>query len=175
MPEPTTFTEYVRAVQNNPEIFTIGKVTAINEADMTCTVTPEDGGENIEDIPLRIMRHPDAVGFTVIPVDQTEAIVMWLGPHRPTIFRVHAWNKVVIQNDKGHGIIINPANVILGIEEESEPAVLGDQLAQRIAALESAYNSHTHDGVLAGGAITGNVDFTVDGEPEVRTWKTRLT
>ncbi len=118
------------------------------------------------------MRHPNAVGFTVIPVDQTEAIVMWLGPHRPTIFRVHAWNKVVIQNDKGHGIIINPANIILGIEDESETGVLGDKMNDRMTALEDAYNNHTH---IACAGMGPTIPSQVAGTPEFRTWKTRVT
>jgi hypothetical protein len=170
-----TFTDLINAVTKKDPVFTVGTVKAIDEAEMVCTVTPEDGGEDIEDVPLRIMRYADSVGFTTVPVLNTEAIVLWLGPQRPVIFRVHEWDRVIIQNKEGHGIIIKPGSVIIGIEEESEPAVLGDQLAKRITALEGAFNYHTHGGVVAGGGNSGGPSNTVDGEPEVRTWRTRLT
>lgn len=170
-----TFSDLINAVVKKTVAFTVGTVKTVDEAEMTCVVTPDDEGEDIEDVSLRIMRYPDAVGFTVVPVINTEVIVAWLSERRPVVFRVQEWDKVVIQNKEGHGIIINPGNIILGIEKDSQPGVLGNDLAQRLAALEGAFNYHIHGGVLAGGANTGGPSNTVDSEPEVRTWKTRVT
>ena len=172
---PDTFTEMINAVVKKDPVFTVGKVKTVNEAEMTCIVTPEDGGQDIEDVPLRIMRYPNAVGVTVVPVIETPAIVLWLGPRRPTIFRVQEWDKILILNKQGHGITVKSGVIILGVEKESEPAVLGDQLAQRISALEGAFNYHAHAGVTVGAGNTAGPSNTVTGEPEVRTWKTRLS
>ena len=170
-----TFTDIVNAVMKKSPAFTVGTVFTVDEAEMTCVVTPESGGENVEDVPLRIMRYANAVGFTAIPAVGTEVIIAWLDNRRPVIFRVHEWAKIVIQNKDGHGILINPGDIILGVSAEAEPAVLGNQLAQRLSALEGAFNYHVHTGVVAGGANTAGPSNTVDGEPEVRTWKVKVT
>ena len=167
-----TFTDLINAVVKQTIVFSVGTVKTVDEAEMTCVVTPEDKGEDIEDVPLRIMRYADAIGFSVIPVINTEVIVAWLRPQRPIIFRVHEWNKIIIQNKEGHGIIINPGNIILGIEKDSETGVKGDSLNDRITALEDAHNSHTHIG-CAGGLPA--IPSRVAGTPEFRTWKTRVT
>ena len=165
-----TFSDLVNAVAKIPDVFTVGTAFTVNEAEMTCVVTPEDGGQNIEDVPLRVMRYADAVGFSIVPVVGTAVIVAWLDKSRPVIFRVHAWDKIVILNKDGHGIVINSSDIVLGISAEAEPAVLGDKLEQRLSALEGAYNYHDH--APHPGAGPSN---TVTGEPEVRTWRVKVS
>jgi len=170
-----TFSDLVNAVAKIPDVFTVGTAFTVNEAEMTCVVTPEDGGQDIEDVPLRVMRYADAVGFSIVPVVGTEVIVVWLDKSRPVIFRVHEWDKIVIQNKDGHGILINSGDIVLGISAKAEPAVLGNKLEQRLSALEGAFNYHLHGGVVVGGGTTGGPSFTVTGEPEVRTWRVKVS
>lgn len=170
-----TFSDLVNAVAKQKDVFTVGTVFTVDEAEMTCVVTPEDGGQDIEDVPLRVMRYADAVGFSIVPVVGTEVIVVWLDKSRPVIFRVHEWDKIVILNKDGHGIVINSGDIVLGISAKAEPAVLGNKLEQRIAALEGAFNWHVHAGVAAGGANTGGPSNMVDGTPEVRTWTVKVS
>ena len=92
-----TFSDLVNAVVKKKVAFTVGTIKTVDEAEMTCVVTPDDEGEDIEDVPLRIMRYPNSIGFTVVPVINTEVIVVWLGERRPVIFRVHEWDKVIIR------------------------------------------------------------------------------
>jgi len=170
-----TFSELVNAVAKIPEVFTVGTIFTVDEAEMMCVVTPEDGGQNVEDVPLRVMRYADAIGFSIVPVVGTAVIVAWLDKSRPVIFRVHAWDKVVIQNKDGHGILINPGDVVLGVSAKAEPAVLGNKLEQRLSALEGAFNDHVHTGVTAGAANTAGPSNLVTGEPEVRTWRVKVS
>jgi len=142
-----TFTEMINAVIKKDPLFTVGTVKTVDEAEMTCTVTPEDGGQDIEDVPLRIMRYADSVGFTAVPVLNTEAIVLWLGPQRPVIFRVHEWDKVIIQNKDGHGVIVKKGGVLLGLEAgATHPVAWGDVIATYLAQIQVEVN-------LLGGAL----------------------
>jgi len=124
-----TFTDLINAVVKMKNVFTVGTIKSVNEAEMTCVVTPEDEGEDIEDVPLRIMRYANAVGFTVVPVINTEAVVLWLEEQRPLIFRVHEWDKIIVQNEQGHGLIIRSGELLLGVEARAtHPVAWGDVL-----------------------------------------------
>lgn len=144
-----TFTEMVNAVVKQKDAFTVGTIFSVDEAEMTCVVTPEDGGQNIEDVPLRIMRYADAVGFSIVPVVGTEVIVAWLDKLRPVIFRIHEWDKIVIQNAEGHGAIVKAGEVLLGVEASAtHPVAWGDAIASHLAAFKAAYDAHTHGGMV---------------------------
>ena len=136
-----TFSELVNAVAKIPDVFTVGTVFTVDEAEMTCVVTPEDGGQDVEDVPLRVMRYADAVGFSIVPVVGTEVIVAWLDKSRPVIFRVHAWDKVVIQNKDGHGVIVKKGGVLLGIEAgATHPVAWGDVLTTYLGQMRTVIN-----------------------------------
>jgi len=136
-----TFSDLINAVVKKDAVFTVGTVKTVDEAEMTCVVTPEDGGQDIEDVPLRVMRYADAVGVTVVPVIETPAIVVWLGPRRPVIFRVHEWDKVVIQNKDGHGVIVKKGGVLLGLEAgATHPVAWGDIIATYLTQIQVAVN-----------------------------------
>jgi len=134
-----TFTDLVNAVVKKTIAFTVGTIKTVDEAEMTCVVTPEDGGQDIEDIPLRIMRYPNAIGFTIIPVINTEVIVAWLGERRPVIFRIHEWDKVIIQDEDGHGIIIKKGEILLGVEASAiHPVAWGDIVMDYFGSVRTA-------------------------------------
>ncbi|MEE9456751.1 MAG: hypothetical protein V3W11_06345 [bacterium] len=124
-----TFTELVQAVQNHPKLFTVGTVTAVDEGTMSCKITPEDGGEVVDKVPIRVMRHANQIGFSVVPKVGTEVIVMWLDEYRPTIFQIHEWAKVVVLDKSGIGFTIENGIIRLGKEKvKKHPVAWGEVL-----------------------------------------------
>jgi hypothetical protein len=112
-----TFTELVQAVQKHPKLFTVGTVTYVDEDTMSCKITPEDGGEAVDNVPIRVMRHANEIGFSVVPKVGTEVIVMWLDEYRPTIFQVHEWDKVIVKNKGDVGMVIKGDKIWVGKED----------------------------------------------------------
>lgn len=138
-----TFADLVKAVADIKDVFTVGTVKSIDESEMTCVVTPEDEGQDIEDVPLRIMRYADSVGFTIVPVINTEVVVAWLDKHRPLIFRVHEWDELIAQNKEGHGLIIRSGELLLGVESgATHPVAWGDVLATYLNTMRTAITGH---------------------------------
>jgi hypothetical protein len=155
-----TFTDLINAVVDKRDVFTVGTVTSVDEAEMTWTVTPEGEGQDIEDVPLRIMRYADAVGFTVIPAVGTEAIVLWLGRGRPLIFRVHKWDKIIVQNKEGHGLIIESGEVLLGVESRAtHPVAWADTLATYLTTMQAV--------IVGLGGVLGPVPNIASAEVKV--------
>jgi len=136
-----TLSDIVNTLAKVEKIFTVGTVAAVNEAEMTCTVTPEDGGEDIADVPLRIMSYAGAVGLAVIPVVGTEVVVAWLDRLRPLVFRVQEWDKVVLRNEAKMGITVKNDSVVLGNHATAtHPVAWGDALATYLIQIQAAVN-----------------------------------
>lgn len=134
-----TLADIINAAVKKDVVFTVGTVKSVDEAEMTCVVTPEDKGEDIEDVPLRIMRYADGVGFSIVPKAGTETIVLWLDEHRPSIFRVHEWDKIIVQNKEGHGLIIRSGELLLGVEVgATHPVAWGDALTPYLNQIRTA-------------------------------------
>ena len=109
-----TFTELVQAVQKHPKMFTVGTITGVDEGTMSCTIKPEDGGEVVDKVPIRVMRHGNQIGFSVVPKVGTEVIVMWLDEYRPTIFQVHEWDKVIVKDKSDVGMVVKGDEIWVG-------------------------------------------------------------
>jgi hypothetical protein len=107
----------VQAVQQHPKLFTVGTVTAVDEGTMSCKITPEDGGEVVDNVPIRVMRHGNQIGFSVVPKVNTEVIVMWLDEYRPTIFQIHEWDKVIVKNKGDVGMVIEGDEIWVGTDD----------------------------------------------------------
>jgi hypothetical protein len=136
---PTTFGEMVAAVTPKPKMFTVGTVAAVNEGEALMTVAPEDGGQEIVDVPLRIMRNADGAGVIVIPKVGTQVVVAWLGEHRATLLKCQEWTKILIQTPAKFGMVVDAADVVtIGRQNDAtHPVAWGDTLAVHLAALQA--------------------------------------
>lgn len=136
-----------------PVGYTVGTVASIDMDTLSCTVDPEDGGEPIRNIPLRITRPSDTYGVTIIPKLGTEAIVVWLDRKgsellRPKILEVQKWDKIIIHDDRGFGLTITAqGDVKIGSEADAtHPLVYGDTLTEFLNALTAHLNANCRSG-----------------------------
>jgi hypothetical protein len=185
--------DMIRDMAYQGPTFTTGTVQSVDEATMSVDVLPDDGGEVIRDVPLRVMRYERAVGFVAIPKKKTEVIIAWLAPNRPTVFQAEEWKKLVCVNAENFGWTImdgafsagtpkfglrtTDKKVTLGDHENaSHPVAQGDNVESRLQDLETAVNDladHTHKYFQTTGAFvisdTGAPDSssTVPGTPAV--------
>jgi hypothetical protein len=135
----------VQAVQKHPKMFTVGTITDVDEPTMSCTIKPEDGGEVVDKVPIRVMRHANEIGFSVVPKVGTEVIVMWLDEYRPTIFQIHEWEKIIVLDGSEIGVKIENGVVHLGKGNSAEhPVAWGDDLWDFLDEFRTWAISHTH-------------------------------
>jgi hypothetical protein len=114
-------------------MFTVGTITDVDEPTMSCTIKPEDGGEVVKNVPIRVMRYANQIGFSVVPRVGTEVIVMWLDEYRPTIFQIHEWEKVVVKNKSDVGMVVQGNEIWVGevdfglnIKPKTGPVTVGN-------------------------------------------------
>lgn len=134
---PETLAQILDRARPIPPVFVTGKVAAVDEATYSIDVTPDDGGQIIKNIPLRVMRHADNTGVIAVPSVGTEVVVAWLDANRPTVVAVQEWAKLIMLTPAGFGVAITDL-VQLGLREAAiHPVAWGDNIETHLIALQA--------------------------------------
>lgn len=159
---PETLAQILDRARPIPPVFVTGKVAAVDEATYSIDVTPDDGGQVIKNVPLRVMRHADSTGVIAVPAVGTEVVVAWLDANRPTVVAVQEWAKLIMLTPEGFGIVVTDI-IKLGTEAAAtQAAVRGDDLKAYLDADRVWKASHTH-----GDPPTTGVPTTVGPPPAI--------
>jgi len=144
MTPPRTLAEIVKTVAPPPVVFTTGTVKAVDEATLSVDVTPDDGGEVIANVPLRVMRYQNQTGVAVVPKVGTEVVVEWLDKHRPRVAAAQEWTKIIMLTAQGFGVIISDVIAMGDQNQAKHPVPWGDTLATFLNSFRSWAATHDH-------------------------------
>ena len=162
MSDPQTLAEIVKAVAPQAPAFLRGTVRSVNKGEMTCVVRPETGGEDFADVPLRVTRVADDVGFIVIPRVGAAVVLLLLDEYRAVVASVQEWDEIIIKHgDKTTGAIFRSGEVLLGnLNRANYRVVRGEELNTYLLAIQTAI-------IGLGGAIGPPPDFIYSSEVKV--------
>lgn len=103
-----------------PDQLFIATVESVDEITFSCNVVQEKEEIPIENVPLRVMRLNDELGFTVVPKVGT-FVVVGLINGRPTILKVQEWDRIYLEKESGFWLEVDVAdNVTVRTEGDAE-------------------------------------------------------
>lgn len=92
-------TKFIKLILNREEMYSLeGTISAVNETDLTCTFTPDNGDTEIEDVKLS---NNASSKLKIIPKNSTKGIMTFFTPESGYISYVNEPKKYLIETDGG--------------------------------------------------------------------------
>lgn len=148
-----SLTAFVKSVFSSLDFYAFyrAKVVSQSSDNLKLDLQPDDArfAGGLSGIPLRL----GIPGATVTVTPGAYVFVGWDGgdPQKPFCMLWEDGASVT-------ALTFKATTVNVGDSAGVQPAVLGNSLATRLGALETAYAAHKHTGVTVGGGSTGTTD-----------------